>query len=252
VHRDFLAGFAYLFRGFRLIREPGLQRYVWVPLLINITVFGVMIWFGATQFSYLVHSLLPEGDQWWAGAIMLFAWIFYGAFAAVLVFFSFAVVANVIASPFNDFLAEKVERRLTFDTHSPGPRASHLLADFLPSIFGEIRHLLYYLLIIVPLLVVSIIPGAPVITGPLIFVFSAWMLALEYLSYPMGNHNRHFPEVRRWLRTHRSLGFGFGLAATIATMVPVVNFFVMPAAVAGATALWVERGEEDPRTESHD
>lgn len=250
--QDFLAGFGYLFRGFRLIREPGLQRYVWVPLLINVAVFGVMIWFGANQFSHLVHWLLPEGNQWWAEIAAVVVWIFFGSVILVLIFFTFTMVANLIGAPFNDFLAEKVERRLSFDTQSPGPRASYLLTDFFPSIFGEIRHLLYYLMIAVPLFALSIVPGLVVITAPLSFLFSAWLLSVEYLSYPMGNHNRYFPDVRRWLRSHRSLGFGFGLAATIATMVPVVNFFVMPAAVAGATALWVERGEEDPRTESHD
>jgi CysZ protein len=249
---DFLAGFGYLFRGFRLIREPGLRTYVWVPLLINMAVFAAMIWFGATQFSHLVHSLLPEGNQWWAEIAAVLVWVFFGSVILVLIFFTFTMVANLIGAPFNGFLAEKVERRLAFDARSPGPRASHLLADFFPSIFGEIRHLLYYLLIAVPLFALSIIPGLVVITAPLSFLFSAWLLSVEYLSYPMGNHNRYFPDVRRWLRGHRGLGLGFGLAATIATMVPVVNFFVMPAAVAGATALWVERGEDDMRTEAHD
>jgi CysZ protein len=32
---------------------------------------------------------------------------------------------------------------------------------------------------------------------------------------------------------------GFGGATLVGTMIPIVNFIVMPAAVAGATALWV-------------
>ncbi|MCP4040723.1 MAG: sulfate transporter CysZ, partial [Gammaproteobacteria bacterium] len=33
----------------------------------------------------------------------------------------------------------------------------------------------------------------------------------------------------------------FGAAVTLALMIPVVNFLVIPAAVTGATAMWVEQ-----------
>ena len=66
------------------------------------------------------------------------------------------------------------------------------------------------------------------------------MLALEYLDYPMGNHGLLFPEQRRRARERRLLVLGFGAAISGLTMIPVINFLVMPLAVAGATALWVE------------
>jgi CysZ protein len=78
------------------------------------------------------------------------------------------------------------------------------------------------------------------------FLYSAWMLALEYVDYPMGNHGLKAREMRARLRKQRVLGLGFGSATAGLTMVPVVNFIVMPSAVAGATAMWVrELGKED-------
>ena len=50
-----------------------------------------------------------------------------------------------------------------------------------------------------------------------------------------------FPEQREKLKTQRSLALGFGLATLAVTMIPVVNFIVIPAAVAGATALYLEK-----------
>jgi CysZ protein len=35
------------------------------------------------------------------------------------------------------------------------------------------------------------------------------------------------------------VAFGFGGAALVLTLIPVVNFIAVPTAVAGATALWV-------------
>jgi CysZ protein len=61
----------------------------------------------------------------------------------------------------------------------------------------------------------------------------------------MGNHGLRADEQKRRLGEKRMMSLGFGGAVTIATMIPVVNFLVMPAAVAGATAMWVERWKNE-------
>ncbi len=83
------------------------------------------------------------------------------------------------------------------------------------------------------------LPGVNVIAAPCWFLLSCWLLALEYVDYPASNHAIGFKELRRRLRTRRTLALGFGTSVVVATLIPVVNLFVMPAAVAGATALWV-------------
>jgi len=76
------------------------------------------------------------------------------------------------------------------------------------------------------------------------FLYTAWMLAFQYVDYPMGNHGYKFTAIRARLRGRRLLGLGFGAATAAMTLVPVLNFVVMPAAVAGATALWVRELRE--------
>jgi CysZ protein len=71
--------------------------------------------------------------------------------------------------------------------------------------------------------------------------FTAWMLAFEYADAPMANHDLTFRDERRLLAQNRFLALGFGGAVLLMTSVPVLNFFVMPVGVAGATAMWVER-----------
>jgi CysZ protein len=66
------------------------------------------------------------------------------------------------------------------------------------------------------------------------------MLAFEYSDYPMGNHGLRLRAIRGRLRRRRALALGFGATAAGMTMIPVLNFVVMPSAVAGATAMWVE------------
>ena len=64
-------------------------------------------------------------------------------------------------------------------------------------------------------------------------------MALQYTDYPMANHGLDFPAQRRLLGHRRWLALGFGIVVMALTLIPVVNFLVMPIAVAGATAMWV-------------
>ena len=96
-----------------------------------------------------------------------------------------------------------------------------------------------------PLLVLFVIPGINVVAPVVWMVVGAWMLAITYVDYPMANHGIGFDDLLARLRARRLLGLGFGGAAMTALAVPVLNFFVIPCAVAGATAMWVEQLDGD-------
>ena len=106
---------------------------------------------------------------------------------------------------------------------------------------SELRKLGHAILCIIPVVIVFLIPGLQAIAPLLWFVVAAWLLALEYADYPMGNHGLDVRAQRALLAEQRPLALGFGLAALCMTLVPVVNCIAMPEAVAGATALWIER-----------
>jgi CysZ protein len=73
------------------------------------------------------------------------------------------------------------------------------------------------------------------------------MMVIQYIDYPMDNNGFSFRAMRRSLRQQRLLHLGFGGGVLLLLMIPVVNFFAMPIAVAGATALYV--AEHDALTE---
>ena len=70
-------------------------------------------------------------------------------------------------------------------------------------------------------------------------LFGVWTMAIQYLDYPMDSNGVEFPAMRERLGLRRMTTMGFGSSVLLATLVPILNWFVMPAAVAGATALWV-------------
>jgi CysZ protein len=241
-----LSGALYFLRGVRLIFAPGIRVYVLVPLLVNILLFSALIYFGAAQFRELLDWLLPDWLDWLRWLLLpLFVLI-----TLVIVFFSFSLLGNLIAAPFNGLLAEAVECHLT-GTPIPSGGIKTMILDLGRTLLSELRKLGYIVLRGIPVLLLFVIPGLN-LAAPFVWIlFGAWMLAISYVDYPMANHGLSFPEQRRQLARHRYLALGFGGAAMAALAVPLVNFLVIPAAVAGATILWVERLEPGADRRDH-
>lgn len=231
-------GAGYLLQGLQLLSRPGLKRFVAIPLTINIAVFGLLIWFAADQFGVLMDSITPELPEWLAWLAWIL-WAIFAVAAVVLVFFTFSIIANLIAAPFNSLLAEAVERHLTGQSLPSGGSLLAMLKDIPGTVLDELKKLGYFIAWAIPLLILFLIPGVNLIAPFVWTLFSAWMLAIEYSDYPLGNHGVRSAQLRRTLRERRWLSLGFGGATLVGTMIPVVNFLVMPAAVAGATAMWV-------------
>lgn len=241
-----LSGFGYLLAGFRLLLRPTLWPYVLLPLGVNVLVFGLLLWLTAGEFGALVDSLLPTLPDWLAWLAWLL-WLVFGLVAAIIVFFTFTLVANFIAAPFNGLLAEAVERLLTGTTPPGGGSLRQALREAPLALMDELRKLGYFLLWTIPLGLLFLVPLLNLAAPLLWALFSAWMLALQYLDYPLGNHGLRFAAQRQRLRGQPLLGLGFGGAVLLATLIPLVNLLVMPAAVAGATRLWVERLQDQQR-----
>ena len=237
-----VSGATYLVRGIPLIFKKGVKRHVVIPLVINVVLFSFAIYFAFEQMQALnvwMQEQLPGWLEW-------LTWLLYPLFGLatiLVVFFGFSVMANIIAAPFNAFLADAVERHLT-GSKGEGSGAG-VVREVVATIGAELRKLLYFATWGIPLLILSLIPGLNVAAPFLWALFGAWMLAVEYTDYPMGNHGIMFPRQKQILAGRRLLTLGFGGTATVALMIPVANFLVIPVAVAGATALWVDQLKEE-------
>jgi CysZ protein len=232
-----ISGMHYLLEGLRLIRQPGLRRYVAVPLLVS-TVFFTGAIFGLTYWLEVLLNLLLGYLPSWLNWLRYLLWPVFAIAGILIIFYTFSLMTNLIAAPFNGMLAEAVEQHLTGQPIDTGGWKS-LVRDIVPSLLSELRKLLYFLLRALPLGLLFLIPGVNIAAPFLWVLFSAWMLTIEYLDYPMANHLLHFSEQRKLLRQRRLLSYGFGGSSLLMTMIPLVNFLAMPASVAGATALWV-------------
>ncbi|NLS11613.1 sulfate transporter CysZ [Vibrio sp. SM6] len=242
------SGIGYFIYGAQLALSPTIRRFVLMPLLANILLVGSALWYLFSQLQgWIAHWIgeLPSYLTWLS--YVLWPLMVLTILATFSYFFS--TLANLIAAPFNGLLAERVEYHLR-DLPPPNDGIAELLKD-LPRVFRrEWRKLRYVLPKAIGLFILLLIPALGQTLAPLLwFAFTAWMLTVQYCDYPFDNHKVPFDTMRRTLKQNQIKSYSFGAVVSVFTTVPVLNLFVMPIAVCGATAMWVE--EYQPQITPH-
>lgn len=236
---DLAFGARCMFRGFTFLTQAGIRRYVLIPLCINTALFAAALVWAARRFAHWLDALSAHLPHWLSWLTLLL-WPVFAALVALLLFYTFTLVANLLGAPFNSFLSARIEAHLTGRRPDSG---RSLGQEIVVTLRDEARRLIYILwrtlLIGILALLLLFVPVLNSVVPVLWFLFTAWMLAAQYSDYPLANRGLDFGNQRGLLRQRRARLLGFGCAATLCTLIPVVNFVVMPAAVAGATVLWL-------------
>ena len=232
-------GAGYLARGATLLKHPSLRLFVFIPLLVNIVIFGGLIWYGLSYLDAMMDGWLGKIPDW-LNFIKWIIWPLVGLTVSLVTGYLFTAVALLIASPFNALLAEKAEELVTGKPVDSLEGLGAALMAMPRGILRELSKLLSYLPMAAFVLILSFIPGLNVVAPVLWFLLGAWMMSIQFVDYPMDNHQLSFADVKEAVRARRLSSMGFGGVVALCAGIPVVNFFVVPAAVVGATLLWCE------------
>lgn len=232
-------GISYFFYGFSIAKQPGIRQFVLLPLLANILLVGGALFYLFANLDAWINQMLGQVPDFlsWLSYIL---WPLLTVTILATFSYFFSTLANFIAAPFNGLLAEKVEQKLTGQKINDDGLVS-LIKDTPRILAREWRKLLYVLPKAIGLFLLLLIPALGQTIGPILwFIFTAWILAIQYCDYPFDNHKIEFNQMRMQLKQEQGKAYGFGAMVALFTTIPILNLFVMPIAVCGATALWVE------------
>ncbi len=238
-NNNLATGAHYFIEGINLLWRKELRLYIVVPLVVNLIIFisltslfiayfsGAMAWF----FDYVptfLHFL-----KW-------ILWPLIGAFFLLGYGYVFNAITNIVAAPFYGLLAQKTEELITGIAPPDEP-----LKQLIPRVIGrEIQKLLYFIGRGLFVLLVMLLLGLIGITSPLVPVIAAlwgaWCMSIQYVDYACDNNQLDFAPMRKRLRDNIYSSTGFGGMVMVASMIPIVNIFAMPAAVTGGTAYWIK------------
>jgi CysZ protein len=215
----------YLFKGLKLLASSQLRSFIIIPVLINVVLYSVALLLGYYYISDLINQFIPGWLHW-------LSWILWPLFFIsffIAGFFTFTVLANLLAAPFYGKLSAKTLVLIN------GQAKETEEQSLVKVIFAELKRAGYLLSCALPLLVLSFIPGVNVLAPFLWALFGAWGMALEYMAYPLENAGVLFSEQKQLVKSIRIGALSFGGVAVMGLTIPLLNIIIAPAAVIGAT-----------------
>lgn len=213
------------FQGIKLLGKSELRKYLLIPVLINLILYSSALYFGYSYISDLVTQFIPAWLSWLEWLI----WpLFFISFLAIG-FFTFTLLANLMAAPFYSQLSAKTLELISENKHSITEQ------NISKVVWAEIKRMGYIFSRMIPLLILSIIPGINLIAPFLWALFGAWCMGLEFMAYPQENAGVLFSQQKQQAKTKRISVLSFGGIIIVGLSIPVLNLVVAPAAVIGAT-----------------
>jgi CysZ protein len=221
--------------GFIVI-SPSVWVYSLVPIAMFLMVMAVFSTLGFWGIEQLRRALVDESSSTWAH---VGSWLL-AVFLWLITFFTAIILALVTAQPLSGFALERIahvqERKLTGETR-PRP-------NFFVSLWSTTKVVAVALSVGVPIFTAFFIidlafPPATVVTVPLRVLVSGWLLAWDFVDYPLGLRGLGLGARFRWVGRNFEAFTTFGLLWALIIFVPGVVLLLLPMGVAGATRLVV-------------
>ncbi|GIX46760.1 MAG: hypothetical protein KatS3mg131_0971 [Candidatus Tectimicrobiota bacterium] len=246
-------GFAYAWRGLAfLVRHRRLWPWALLPMAVNVVVFTAA--FALFLFFYpdlyaLATGFLPlePPASWygwlWQAPLRLLAWmigLLLLVTALVVIYVAFLLLGTVIAEPFLDVLSQRVEQLVRGQPLEAPATLRGALRELGAGVFDELRKLGFFLGVQLALLLLGLVPPLTPLTVVAGTLFTLLFLPLEYAGFAMDHRHLRFAQRRAFIWQHRWAMLGFGAAAFLTLLVPLLNFVCLPALVVGGTLLFLE------------
>jgi len=214
--------------------NPRVWGYSIVPaamlVLLSMGFIILGIWSAAELSSYIFGPVCGtwSGIGKWTATILL----------SLVAFLLSLVLALLLAEPLSGMALERIaqaqERKLT----GTAPPALPVLKSILLSARAVAIAVIPGVTVLVILFAINLIyPPAMVVTVPLKLLVCAWMLAWDFLDYPLGLRRLGVRARLRWVLRNFGAFTVFGVCWALFAIVPGVILVLLPMGVAGATRM---------------
>lgn len=213
-----------------IVKKPKLIIWSLIPMTITLLIYFKFIAGAQEAVTAAMNSKMtawgfgPESSLGiaaaWIGRILIL----------VLSVLTFTFVSTLVASPFNDFLAESTESYAhpalpAVPASSFGGKLRLVVLDFAKTIAATIATLAALLISWVPFLNV------------LSFVLAALLVCFQYTSYPQTRRGLTLSNGLSFLWRYLYVCLGFGTILSGLFAIPLISSFALPLAVVGGTLL---------------
>jgi CysZ protein len=245
--QDLLRGFRLPFQGMAYLgQHRSLWKWAVLPAGVNILLFSIafaiLIAYVPTLYHLAGFESSTQHSWLWSSALNVLSAtlgvlliLLSGAILAVV----FLLLSTIIAAPFLDVLAQQVES-LHGETQAATFNLGYIWRSFWVSIGAELKRIGFVVIVYIVLFLLSFIALLAPLTVLAGTLFTILFLPLQYAGYTMDHRLMTFRQRRALIAQRPGLMFGFGIAAFMTLLVPLLNFVCLPILVVGGTLLMME------------
>ena len=234
---DFARGAGYAMRGAAfVVGKPRLWPLVIAPFLLSLAALGGLAAAAVHYHHAAVHALTPHG---WVGSVLgPILTALYVLAAIVIAYFVYFPVASLLASPFNEMIAERVEE-IELGISGPAFSLPRLLRELGQALAHETRKFFRWVVLALAVFAATtLLPGL----GAIIGLVGGWFIAARFSAYDaldatMSRRGWSYERKVGFLRERRALTLGLGGAIAALMLVPIVNALALPFGAAGGALL---------------
>jgi CysZ protein len=252
-----ITGTTYPFRTLKIFwRSPSLLRFLIIPVAINILVgillYGSLLFPAWNSLDALTLSIDARVDRLiadlpaWLGfldnLILVFAYILRFILLGILFLvtgFILLQFGTLLGAPWYGKLSEEMEK---FRLGEAKIVEVGFVLDLWRAILFELKKLVFWLAIAIPLLVLNLVPWVGSLVIGLLWVgLTAAIVGLDFLDGPSERRRFKFRQkLGILLRTFpASASFSFVCWALVS--IPFINLLTVPICVASGTLFWCDR-----------
>jgi CysZ protein len=235
--RTFPEGARHHLKGIKFgLKHPSFLALAALPFIATLLLYVIGFYLMHTRVDSMLEQVWqidPEkssrliGWLYWTYTHIVKFFVYIVVLAVM--FYTFIVFANVLASPFYDHISEKYQRM--FHSNQDRLQVSSGNRGIVSIMKEEAKKAVFMLLI--PLFLIFI----PVIGSILCLVVAAVFIAWDYVDFSLSRDHPLLRDRMRTLWRHKFLLMGFGFPL----LVPFLGILVLPFAILGATKLYYDR-----------
>ena len=217
---SYVQALQYLFKGWAI-------KYLFLTGLL-----GVIILSGIVSLVFFTGDDLT---QFLLGFLKfdLFSWIDTGlewvlrGILWVISILLFKYLILILAAPFSSLVSNKVEAHLSGDLSLTPLNEEGFMGSISRAISVSGGNLVKEIFLTLPLLIISLIPGAAIVTTPLIFIIQAYYVGYGNLDTYLEN-KYSTKESKRFIKRNRGIALANGSVFLGLLLIPFLGVFLAP------------------------
>ncbi|HEU0180234.1 MAG TPA: EI24 domain-containing protein [Blastocatellia bacterium] len=216
-------GVRFFFLGMRtLVRNPDLLSLSMIPMLLTLALLMGLIFGAAWMVGWLIGDAVRVEVRIVAQALMFLLTL-------LIAYFLYLPVARVLLAPFAEALSRKtrvINKGRTIHQNNQG---------WARAMWEGLKLVTFQAVVALAALALGL--AFPPVGAPVGVAVAIFLGGLDFFDIPLSTRGLRLKKKLGVIWRNKSLALGFGVAAYLMLLIPVINMLALPVGVVGATLL---------------